>query len=43
MNYLLMIGVAPLSWRLGVVRHKPGVKTVLAFGPFRVALHFLKD
>lgn len=41
MNPLFMVGVAPVSWRFGVVRHKPGVKTVFALGPFRMALHFL--
>ena len=38
MYNLFMIGIAPLSWRLGVVRRKPG-KLVLAFGPLRFAAH----
>lgn len=42
MNPLILIGIAPLSWRLGVTRSKPG-KLVLAFGPFRLSLHNLAD
>lgn len=42
MNYLVMIGIAPLSWRLGVVRRKPG-KLVLSFGPLRLSTHYLGE
>lgn len=35
---LFMIGIAPFSWRLGCTRRAPH-KVVLAFGPFRLALH----
>jgi hypothetical protein len=42
MNPLIMIGLAPLSWRFGVTRSKPG-KLVLAFGPFRIAFHNLEN
>lgn len=41
MNPGIFLGFAPLSWRVGVIRRKPGVKLVLAFGPFRLALHNL--
>jgi len=37
-NSLFMVGIAPFSWRLGVVRNKPG-KWVGAFGPLRLSLH----
>jgi hypothetical protein len=40
MNPLFMIGIAPLSWRLGVTGKKPG-KVVYALGPFRVSYHAL--
>jgi hypothetical protein len=39
-NPLVLVGIAPLSWRFGVVRSKPG-KRVYAFGPFRLSLHNL--
>lgn len=42
MNYLFMIGLAPLSWRLGVIRRKPG-KTVWAVGPVRFSVHRLEE
>lgn len=41
-NYLVMIGVAPFSWRFGIVRNKPG-KLVLSAGPFRLSVHDLGD
>lgn len=41
MNKLFMVGFAPLSWRWGCVRTKPGVKSVYACGPFRFAIHNL--
>lgn len=41
MHPLLMVGIVITSWRLGVIRHKPGTKTVLAFGPLRFALHWV--
>ena len=40
---LVMVGVAPLSWRLGVVRDKVGVKRVYALGPFRLAVHWIAE
>lgn len=40
MNPLVLIGVAPFSWRLGVIRHKRG-KLVWAFGPIRLSFHNL--
>lgn len=40
MNPLVLIGVAPLSWRLGIIRRKPG-KMVLAVGPIRLSFHNL--
>ena len=40
MNFLLMIGVAPFSWRFGLIRHT-AAKAVFALGPFRVSLHDL--
>lgn len=40
MNPLILIGLAPLSWRLGVVRSKPG-KWVFALGPLRISAHNL--
>ena len=33
-----MIGVAPFSWRFGVIRHTH-YKIVFALGPLRLALH----
>lgn len=42
MNPLLLIGIAPISWRFGIVGRKPG-KIVIALGPFRLSLHNLKD
>ena len=41
MSPLVLVGIAPLSWRFGVVRRKPG-KLVRAFGPFRISFHNLK-
>jgi hypothetical protein len=41
MHPLFMVGIAPTSWRLGVVRYKPGVKIVLGLGPLRVAFHWV--
>lgn len=38
MNYLLMVGIAPISWRFGIVRSTP-YKIVYALGPFRLAVH----
>jgi hypothetical protein len=38
---MLFIGIAPLSWRFGVVRRKPG-KLVLACGPLRLSLHNMR-
>lgn len=38
MNYLWMIGLAPFSWRLGLVK-KTDRKSVYALGPFRYAWH----
>lgn len=35
---MLFIGLAPFSWRLGIVRSKPG-KLVLGLGPLRLSLH----
>lgn len=40
MNPLFLVGLAPLSWKLGVVRHKPG-KLVVALGPIRFSFHNL--
>lgn len=40
MDPLVMIGLAPLNWRIGVVRHKVG-KLVWAFGPLRLSFHNL--
>lgn len=40
MNYLALVGIAPFSWKLGVVRRKPQ-KFVLALGPFRFSFHNL--
>lgn len=42
MNWLVMVGIAPLSWRIGEVRNKPG-KRVYAIGPFRLGLHYIGD
>lgn len=42
MNPLALIGLAPISWRLGVVRRKPG-KLVVAFGPLRLSFHDLNQ
>lgn len=42
LNILIMVGIAPFSWRLGVIRRKPG-KLVFALGPFRLSLHDLFD
>lgn len=41
MNPLALIGLAPLSWRFGTVRRKPG-KMVWAFGPIRFSFHNLR-
>jgi hypothetical protein len=41
MNPLVLIGIAPISWRLGVVRSKPG-KLVFALGPLRLSFHNLE-
>ncbi len=41
MNVLLMVGIAPFSWRWGLVRRKAAVKTVWSLGPIRIALHHL--
>jgi hypothetical protein len=41
MHHLFMIGFTLTSWRVGVVRHKPGVKTVWGLGPFRAAVHYV--
>jgi hypothetical protein len=46
MNILLMIGLAPLSWRFGRIRRKYDqryrlVKLVFALGPLRVSMHDL--
>lgn len=38
MNPLILVGIAPFSWRLGVVRRKSG-KLVLALGPLRCCFH----
>jgi hypothetical protein len=35
----IFVGLVPFSWRLGLVRSKPGVKVVYGFGPFRLAFH----
>lgn len=35
---MIFIGIAPLSWRIGLVRSKPG-KRVYALGPLRLSLH----
>jgi len=40
MNPLILFGIAPLSWRVGAIRRKPG-KAVYAFGPFRISFHNL--
>ena len=40
MNRLWMIGIAPTSWRLGLVRRN-AVKSVWALGPLRFASHYL--
>jgi len=42
MNILATIGIAPISWRLGVVRHTP-YKWVFALGPFRLSIHKLQN
>lgn len=42
MNCILMIGLAPFSWKIGIVRSKPG-KMVLGLGPLRFAYHFIGD
>lgn len=38
MNFLVLIGIAPFSWRLGVVHKKPG-NPVLFLGPLRLSFH----
>jgi len=40
MNFLMMVGVAPLSWRLGLIKEKVG-KVVYAVGPLRLSFHDL--
>lgn len=35
---LYMVGIAPLSWQVGLVRKKDN-KSVWALGPFRFAIH----
>ncbi len=40
MGPLILFGIAPLSWKVGVMRRKPG-KLVLALGPLRLSLHDL--
>lgn len=40
MNPLVLVGLAPISWRLGIVRRKPG-KLVISVGPLRLSFHNL--
>lgn len=40
MDFVLMVGIAPTSWRIGMIRNKPG-KQVYAFGPLRLSFHKL--
>jgi len=42
MNVLVTIGIAPVSWRLGVVRHTT-YKWVFAMGPLRFSIHKLQN
>lgn len=42
MNPLVLFGIAPLSWRFGALRRKPG-KAVYAFGPLRFSFHDLNE
>lgn len=42
MNPLFLIGLAPLSWRFGITRRKPG-KLVFALGPVRFSFHNLRS
>lgn len=42
MNPLISLGIAPFSWRLGIVRSKPG-KVVIGLGPLRLSLHDLSE
>jgi len=40
--HMIMAGIAPLSWRLGVIRYTH-YKWVFAVGPFRLSIHNLKN
>ena len=40
MTYMWMIGIAPFSWRLGLVK-RTEFKGVYALGPLRFAWHWV--
>lgn len=40
-NYLVMVGIAPFSWRFGLIR-VCFKKRVYAFGPLRLSIHNLE-